>query len=64
MNCLVNIRSVQTSPDGQFSIGANTCKAMIDHNLCIPWDWQEACAEDEEDDEDDDSFDDYFLLME
>ena len=23
MNCLVNIRSVQTSPDGQFSIGAN-----------------------------------------
>ena len=24
MNCLVNIRSVQASPDGQFSIGANT----------------------------------------
>ena len=23
MNCLVNIRSVQASPDGQFSIGAN-----------------------------------------
>ena len=27
MNCLVNIRSVQTSPDGQFSIGANTLLA-------------------------------------
>jgi hypothetical protein len=24
LNCLVNIRSVQTYPDGQFSIGANT----------------------------------------
>ena len=24
VNCLVNIRSVQASPDGQFSIGANT----------------------------------------
>jgi hypothetical protein len=27
VNCLVNIRSVQTSPDGQFSIGANTITA-------------------------------------
>jgi hypothetical protein len=26
VNCLVNIRSVQASPDGQFSIGANIVK--------------------------------------
>jgi hypothetical protein len=34
---------------------------MIDYNLGIPWDWQEACADD---DEDDDSLDEYFLLLE
>jgi len=28
VNCLVNIRSVQTSPDGQFSIGANRLPAF------------------------------------
>jgi hypothetical protein len=27
VNCLVNIRSVQASPDGQFSIGANMAAA-------------------------------------
>jgi len=27
VNCLVNIRSVQAPPDGQFSIGANTIAA-------------------------------------
>ena len=29
MNCLVNIRSVQASPDGQFSIGANMVSAFL-----------------------------------
>ena len=41
MNCLVNIRSVQASPDGQFSIGAN----IIGYHRIAEFDWVDSILE-------------------